>query len=1074
MIETITSPADAIRNRDEAALFKGKFKEELLRVAEGLEFFRKRSDNLYHRVRACLFLHAIYRYHLIDRSDVPKTGLIPYEGIRAALNREFDGAIELYRAAMMSQGCNEAVLSALADAYDRLAFQYLLDQVRQSVRTSRGNEWMFDPAVARKYPLRVPEPYLRADRATRLLPVGRDVSPVRADPSHSGWSDIFFLGMDFPEGARVVNFSVDLAVRGRGQPVPPCECYCRVIGEPVIRLVSVDLACDKDVASVEELFNFGNDHLSLLKAGVIASGVIPPAVEKSGVKLEAILRRLLGRRGGLELVTRVRDIPKGSRLAVSTNLLATIITRLMRFSGQIKGQAGGLTEDQRRQVASRAILGEWLGGSGGGWQDSGGIWPGIKIIEGVEAARGDPEYGISRGRLLPRHTVLAREQLPADIDDRLAGAIVMVHGGLSLNVGPILEMVTTRYLLRSAAEWEARREGGRLFGRIVEAVKAGSMKRLGALCTRDWEASTKVIIPWTSNAYTEDLIAAVKAKLGRDYWGFLMLGGASGGGMAFLVDPKRRERFCGEVQKIMTDLKRRYEVALPFAIDPVVYDFKLNYRGIEADLLKGPRALMPDGYRPREERRPPARAATSKQADAEAERIRTGYGFDRAAHERNKQMLKSGRIGVDRNRLPRSTVIRNVEPGDLAIVTNDLADAQVAKWRQSGRDLIREGAVAAVTYSGGLGSRWAGGAAIVKAINPFVEMKGRHRSFTELHLAKSQDFASRYRQRIQHVFTTSYLTHDPIARELEAARNFGYQGRIYLSPGRSISQRVYPMERDLRFLWETLLQQKLDPQAQKVQDDVRRALIEWTRANGEGEDYEENLPLQRFNPPGHFFEIPNMLRNGTLGAMLRDNPKLKHLLAHNTDTTGVFLSPIMLGMHHASGKMVNFEVTPRRYEDKGGGLARVNGRVELVEALALPREEDEFKLTYYNTATNWLNLDRFFALLGVTRTEVAAVPDDAKALTRINEALHALEARVPTYVTIREVKQIWGAGQEDIFPVAQFEKLWGDISWLPEVACGFFSIERRRGQQLKDPAQLDRFVRDGSRDYVASKCLFTR
>ena len=35
------------------------------------------------------------------------------------------------------------------------------------------------------------------------------------DLTHSGWSDIFFLGMDFPEGARVLNVSVDLGVRGR-------------------------------------------------------------------------------------------------------------------------------------------------------------------------------------------------------------------------------------------------------------------------------------------------------------------------------------------------------------------------------------------------------------------------------------------------------------------------------------------------------------------------------------------------------------------------------------------------------------------------------------------------------------------------------------------------------------------------------------------------------------------------------------------------------------------------------------------------------------------------------------------
>ena len=38
------------------------------------------------------------------------------------------------------------------------------------------------------------------------------------DLSHSGWSDIFFLGMDFPEGARVLNISIDLSVRGSGAP----------------------------------------------------------------------------------------------------------------------------------------------------------------------------------------------------------------------------------------------------------------------------------------------------------------------------------------------------------------------------------------------------------------------------------------------------------------------------------------------------------------------------------------------------------------------------------------------------------------------------------------------------------------------------------------------------------------------------------------------------------------------------------------------------------------------------------------------------------------------------------------
>jgi hypothetical protein len=67
----------------------------------------------------------------------------------------------------------------------------------------------------------------------RPLPLLRERTPVRMDLTHSGWSDIFFLGMDFPEGARVLNVSIDLGVRGRdAAPRPPVEAYLRVIDEP--------------------------------------------------------------------------------------------------------------------------------------------------------------------------------------------------------------------------------------------------------------------------------------------------------------------------------------------------------------------------------------------------------------------------------------------------------------------------------------------------------------------------------------------------------------------------------------------------------------------------------------------------------------------------------------------------------------------------------------------------------------------------------------------------------------------------------------------------------------------------
>ena len=75
-----------------------------------------------------------------------------------------------------------------------------------------------------------------------------------------------------------------------------------------------------------------------------------------------------------------------------------------------------------------------------------------------------------------------------------------------------------------------------------------------------------------------------------------------------------------------------------------------------------------------------------------------------------------------------------------------------------------------------------------------------------------------------------------------------------------------------------------------------------------------------------------------------------------------------------------------------------------------------------------------------------------------------------TYITLKDVKKRWGHGQEDVFPVAQWEKLWSDMTSLAGVQNSFFVVPRRRGQQLKEQAQLDGWLRDGSAAYVESLC----
>ena len=398
LVDLITATDPALRDLPLEAAGQGASLGDWLAQCGQLDAFRRACPNLYERVRALFFLHAIHRFHLPRAAGLKASGFVPFEGYEHLLARRYEEAVDSFLRAQAAQGPSETLASALAVAYHGLGFQTLVDQVRRSVRSVRGNQWMFRTGHPADHPLRI-RPELKARGAGGAFPILRECTPVRMDLTHSAWSDIFFLGMDYPEGARVLNVSIDLGVRGRdAAPRPPIEVHLRVIDQPVLRLMSVDLGAQAEITSLAEVFDFARDYLGLLKAAVIAAGLIPPGLEGSGQELKDLLARLVGPGLGLEIVSSVNDIPKGSRLAVSTNLLAGLISACMRATGQAASLTGELSDGERRLVAARAILGEWLAGSGGGWQDSGGLWPAMKLIQGVAAAEGDPEHGISRGR----------------------------------------------------------------------------------------------------------------------------------------------------------------------------------------------------------------------------------------------------------------------------------------------------------------------------------------------------------------------------------------------------------------------------------------------------------------------------------------------------------------------------------------------------------------------------------------------------------------------------------------------------------------------------------------------------
>ena len=693
---------------------------------------------------------------------------------------------------------------------------------------------------------------------------------------------------------------------------------------------------------------------------------------------------------------------------------------------------GPLEEEERRVVAARAILGEWLGGSGGGWQDSGGVWPGIKVIEGAPASEGDPEFGVSRGRLLPNHRILGEREVSAETRRRLQDSLVLVHGGMAQDVGPILEMVAERYLLRSNAEWAARQTACKVLDEILEDLRAGDVRAIGGATQRNFDGPIQTIIPWASNLYTETLIQEVRAEFGDAFWGFWMLGGMSGGGMGFIFDPKRKPEAQRRLGELMREVSERLAGGVAFAMKPVVYDFSINERGTFAELKTGNEAMLPDGYYnivlPALLRKDQRLLSACERGDLErfsalwhdvpAHGIgRAGFsiGFCRAptAAESNGDSGVAPQGRMDSIPSSMSESRPSCGPGisvwrrtglprrcRLKMWRRRISLTRGARWmrryRKLGEEALAAGAVAVVTLSGGAGSRWTHGAGVVKALSPFCRLAGTHRTFLEVHLAKSRRTGKRYGCEVPHAITTSYLTHGPIEEFLRRENAYGYTGPLYLSAGQSVGLRLIPTVRDLRFAWEDTPQQMLDAQAQKVRESVRAALVAWAQQAGEAASYTDNLPLQCLHPVGHWYEVPNLFLQRRAPENAGGQPELRTLMVHNVDTVGADLDPGILGRHIASKATMTVEVVTRRIEDRGGGLALVDGRVRLVEGMALPSEEIEFALSYYNSNTFWIDIDALLKVFGLKRRDLRDRDEGGRGDPRHGRAhahLHHAEGR---------------------------------------------------------------------------------
>jgi len=113
-------------------------------------------------------------------------------------------------------------------------------------------------------------------------------------------------------------------------------------------------------------------------------------------------------------------------------------------------------------------------------------------------AEGDPEFGISRGRLLPDHRIFTDAEVPREAREKLQQSLVLVHGGMAQDVGPILEMVTEKYLLRSESEWIGRKQAIAILDEIAGHLQRGDIRSLGSCLERNFEGPIQTCLLYTS------------------------------------------------------------------------------------------------------------------------------------------------------------------------------------------------------------------------------------------------------------------------------------------------------------------------------------------------------------------------------------------------------------------------------------------------------------------------------------------------------------------------------------------------------------------------------------------------
>ena len=298
-----------------------------------------------------------------------------------------------------------------------------------------------------------------------------------------------------------------------------------------------------------------------------------------------------------------------------------------------------------------------------------------------------------------------------------------------------------------------------------------------------------------------------------------------------------------------------------------------------------------------------------KELSEEERRALDAHHFDRLAFEKLRDRFRRGNWTAEDNRIEGR--VEHPAPGDIEQIAEPGSD-EARRLARRGEQALENAEVGALVLNGGMATRFGG---VVKGcVDVFDE-----RSFLGIKLAD----AARWGAPV--LLMNSFATDDKTRRHLEGRDYYGF-----------LPEKLHTFTQNVSI--------RLTPEGEIFRND--------------GDD--------TLYAPGHG-DVAEATRRGGLDVFRRQGGK--YLLMSNVDNVLASLDPVVVGAHIEAVEKSGVEMTIESVDNQGsttGGMpARVDGKLQVVEAFRFPENFDVSAIPVYNTNTFIFNadaLDREFDL----------------------------------------------------------------------------------------------------------------